>query len=202
VRNGRIIVEDPDSAGAITPPDGTFPWLASLFLRKKAGGGAYFLCSATILTPSILVSAVHCFNNTYKDSDWFVRVGDNFLTKKDPNEQTFQVKKIYRHKDFLSVSSPGGDGRHDIAILVLKTKKIKFDKYVAPICLPNQGFDLDKVRHNHCEIAGWGRQEYNNKNSYPDSIRAARITVGIHIHFQAHTIFCYIFMFPIWSTVI
>ena len=29
----------------------------------------------------------------------------------------------------------------------------------------------------HCEIAGWGMQEYNNTNSYPDSVRAAKITV-------------------------
>lgn len=29
----------------------------------------------------------------------------------------------------------------------------------------------------HCEISGWGMQEYNNTNSYPDSVRAAKITV-------------------------
>ena len=29
----------------------------------------------------------------------------------------------------------------------------------------------------HCEISGWGMQEYNNTASYPDSVRAARIEV-------------------------
>ena len=29
----------------------------------------------------------------------------------------------------------------------------------------------------HCEIGGWGMQEYNNTASYPDSARAARIQV-------------------------
>ena len=34
------------------------------------------------------------------------------------------------------------------------------------------------LKSHHCEIAGWGRQEYNNSATYPDSIRAARIHVG------------------------
>ena len=49
------------------------------------------MCAATILTNRVLVSAAHCFNDRYKDSDWFVRVGDNFMASRDPSEQTFQV---------------------------------------------------------------------------------------------------------------
>ena len=58
------------------------------------------MCSATIVTPSILVSAAHCFNEKYKDNDWFARVGDNFIGKPDPNEQTFQVSLKYSFKTF------------------------------------------------------------------------------------------------------
>ena len=49
------------------------------------------MCAATILTPNVLVSAAHCFNQKWDDSDWFVRVGDNFILKADPSEQTFQA---------------------------------------------------------------------------------------------------------------
>ena len=76
--------------GASSPPEGSFPWLASLFLRQSSGE-AYFMCAATILTSRVLVSAAHCFNERYSDSDWFVRVGDNFMASRDPSEQTFQV---------------------------------------------------------------------------------------------------------------
>ena len=31
----------------------------------------------------------------------------------------------------------------------------------------------------YCEIAGWGMQAYNNTDSYPDSIRAAQIKLGL-----------------------
>ena len=109
------------------PEDGSFPWLASLFLRQSSGE-AYFMCAATILTTRVLVSAAHCFNDRslgnildnsslkiiikyfnrenifcsqysniltcvfrYRDTDWFVRVGDNYMASRDPSEQTFQV---------------------------------------------------------------------------------------------------------------
>ena len=91
-RRGRIIWTDPASAGAEAAPDGSFPWMASLFLRRDTGE-AYFMCAATILSPRVLVSAAHCFSDKYKDEDWFVRVGDNYIVSKDPSEQTFQVTK-------------------------------------------------------------------------------------------------------------
>ena len=61
-RRGRIVWTDEDSAGATQPEDGSFPWLASLFLRQSSGE-AYFMCAATILTTRVLVSAAHCFND-------------------------------------------------------------------------------------------------------------------------------------------
>ena len=49
---------------------------------------------------------------------------------------------------------------------------------VLPICVPQPDYPLHKLYERHCEIAGWGMTEYNNTSSYPDSVRAARITVG------------------------
>jgi len=171
---------DAESQGATTAPDGSFPWLASLFLRQDTGE-AYFMCAATILTPRVLVSAAHCFSSSYRDRDWFVRVGDNYIISKDPSEQTFQVSQIVKHQDFLPLSSPGGDGRNDIALLVIRTREgraMQFDHYVGPACLPGPGTKIKRWEKSHCEIAGWGMQEYNNTNSYPDSIRATKIKVN------------------------
>lgn len=56
---------------------------------------------------------------------------------------------------------------------------VKFGVDVKPICtLPQSEYPLQKLTGFHCEIAGWGMTEYNNTNSYPDSIRAAQISVG------------------------
>jgi len=180
-RRGRIIWSDDDSAGANSAPDGSFPWLASLFLRRETGE-AYFMCAAAIVSDRVLVSAAHCFNDKFKDDDWFVRVGDNFITKDDPSEQTFQVEKIIKHESFVPLSEPGGDGRNDIALLLVRPRKrlrkINFDKYVTPACIPHTYTDLNRWRYSHCEIVGWGMQEYNNTESYPDSVRAATIKVG------------------------
>lgn len=178
-RKGRIIVPDSRSAGAAVAPDGSFPWLASLFLRRESGE-AYFMCAATVLTPTVLVSAAHCFNEKWKDNSWYVRVGDNYIAKVDPSEQTFQVDRILKHSQFVPLSRPGGDGKNDIALLKIRPRKgrtVKFSSYVRPACLPALGSPLSKWRSEHCEIAGWGMQEYNNTSSYPTSVRAAKIKV-------------------------
>lgn len=50
-----------------------------------------------------------------------------------------QVSLIVKHEKFMPLSSPGGDGRNDIALLYIRTrggKGISFDKYVSPACLP------------------------------------------------------------------
>jgi len=180
IRRGRIIIPSSDTAGAISAPSGSFPWLASLFLRRKSGE-AYFMCAATILTPKVLVSASHCFNKKWPDNNWYVRVGDNYIAEDDPDEQTFQVDLVVRHAQFLPLSRPGGDGRNDIALLKIRPRNsryIQFSSYVAPACLPSQGTSLLNYRRGHCEISGWGMMEYNNTASYPDSVRAAAIQVG------------------------
>ena len=46
-----------------------------------------------VLTPTVLVSAAHCFSDRYRDRDWFVRLGDNYMVTRDPSEQTFQVSR-------------------------------------------------------------------------------------------------------------
>ena len=73
-RRGIFIWTEYESQGAHAAAEGSFPWLASLFLRQDSGD-AYFLCVASILTTRVLVSAAHSFNNKYSDKDWFVRVG-------------------------------------------------------------------------------------------------------------------------------
>ena len=43
------------------------------------------------------------------------------------------------HEKFVPLSSPGGDGRNDIALLYIRTRGgrgISFDKFVTPACLP------------------------------------------------------------------
>jgi len=193
-RRGRVVWEDDDSMGAGPSPRGTFPWMVSLFVLLK-NGEALFMCAGTLLTPNIAVTAAHCFTNNEKQTTWFARVGDNYILRSDPEEQTFRVSKIVKHGNFKPLGSgKDGDGRHDIALVIFQPHRsardlygnsnqeeglAKYGKDVKPICvLPQSDYPLNKLTGLHCEIAGWGMTEYNNSNSYPDSVRAARITVG------------------------
>ena len=50
----------------------------------------------------------------------FARVGDNYILKSDPEEQTFRVSKIVKHGNFKPLGSgDDGDGRNDIALVCL-----------------------------------------------------------------------------------
>ena len=58
-----------------------------------------------------------------------------------------QVSLIVKHEQFLPLSSPGGDGRNDIALLVIRTREgrgIQFDKFVSPACLPGRGMKIKR----------------------------------------------------------
>ena len=196
-RKARVVWSDEASMGSAPAPRGTFPWMVSLFVLISGTGEALFMCAGTLLTPNLVVTAAHCFTNNDREDTWFARVGDNYILTPDPEEQTFRVKKIIKHEKFDPLRSDGGvggtgDGRHDIALLVLRPTRaksgnrisehdglVKFGLDVRPVCvLPQSDYPTRKFYNLHCEIAGWGMTEYNNTGSYPDSIRAARISVG------------------------
>lgn len=180
-RRGRIIWGRNNTMGSLPAPRGSFPWMASLFVLYRSGE-ALFMCAATIVNQNHLLTAAHCFTNNKTPEAWFARVGDNFILQHDPSEQTFRVKKIIIHEHFDPLRETGGDGRHDIALVVLQPHSdgsvINYSQDVGPICFPQSDVMLTKLYVNHCEIAGWGMTEYNNTSSYPDSVRGARIQVG------------------------
>ena len=60
---------------------------------------------------------------------------------------TPQISLILKHEKFIPLSSPGGDGRNDIALLYIRTRggrAISFDNYVTPACLPSPGLKLKR----------------------------------------------------------
>jgi len=103
-RRGRIVWEDDDSMGAAVAPKGSFPWMVSLFVLLK-NGEALFMCAGALITPNLAVTAAHCFTNNEKKTTWFARVGDNYILKSDPEEQTFRVSKIVKHGNFKPLGS-------------------------------------------------------------------------------------------------
>ena len=101
--------------------------MASLFMLvpNSEEGVALFMCAGTILTPNVIATAAHCFTGNADNADlWFVRVGDNFILRPEEDEQTFRVRKIVKHHQFKPLSDPQGDGRNDIAIVVLQVLHI------------------------------------------------------------------------------
>jgi len=58
-------------------------------------------------------------------------VGDNYILKSDPEEQTFRVSKIVKHGNFKPLGSgDDGDGRNDIA-LVRVVNALNWKRFIA-----------------------------------------------------------------------
>ena len=96
--------------------DPTLPETWMKCCRELLCYGKYWKELLSLLLCKVLVSAAHCFNENWEDNSWcsnmifllfwkkakwrfqvntliirYVRLGDNYITKKDPSEQTFQV---------------------------------------------------------------------------------------------------------------
>ncbi|ODM97248.1 Limulus clotting factor C, partial [Orchesella cincta] len=115
-----------------------WPWHAALF--KKVNETTYsYICGATLITRSFLMTAAHCVHNNVEGRQpnygiYKVVVGaisSNVLTnRKDPQAQEFSIKNIrvnehYNPKTFEA----------DIALIQLD-KAVLLTEYVRPVCFP------------------------------------------------------------------
>jgi hypothetical protein len=64
-------VEDPASES---------PWVVSIWLSSNQNSNPKFICSGTLISPQIVVSAAHCFQGL-KGSDFYVESGAAVLGK-------------------------------------------------------------------------------------------------------------------------
>ncbi|XP_071530688.1 venom protease-like [Panulirus ornatus] len=143
-RDGRVV-------GGVQTSPGEYPWLVSLFHRRK------LYCSATLVTDRHLITAAHCLKRVTKASMDIVL---GMYNKTNPNEATRQVRKAeqwWAHKDFERRSF-----NNDIGIILLN-ESVTITKYVRPVCLP-ESLDRDYVGEMGI-VAGWGRQSEDGKPS-------------------------------------
>ncbi|KAK2150171.1 hypothetical protein LSH36_419g00023 [Paralvinella palmiformis] len=127
---------------------GEYPWLVSL-----VRGSSHF-CGGMIIDDHWIVTAAHCVKSWWDNNiwDWYrVRVGEYNRLVTDADELTLKIDKVIKHADYSDMTSA-----NDIA-LIKTSKKIVFNEYVKPICLPGANTQLSI--NSDVEIAGWGVTE-------------------------------------------
>ncbi|XP_048197028.1 coagulation factor VII [Perognathus longimembris pacificus] len=136
---GRIV-------GGRVCPKGECPWQAVLLV------GGQLLCGATLLSPSWLVSAAHCFDKIQSWRNVSVVLGEHDLSEVEGTEQARRVAQLILPSKYVA-----GKTDHDIALLRLHRPALLTD-HVVPLCLPEPAFAegaLAAVRFSW--VSGWGQ---------------------------------------------
>ncbi|PVD36148.1 hypothetical protein C0Q70_03121 [Pomacea canaliculata] len=119
---------------------GEYPWQVSLLYNGQ------HLCGGTIIDSQWILTAAHCFDDTYADY-WEVAVGTidiQYLS----STHVHSVSKIYVHGSYVAGQNP-----YDIALMKLTTPLALTGRDVRSACLPEAGEKFDGMV---CTVTGWG----------------------------------------------
>lgn len=163
---GRIKTKDTNNGRA---GFGEYPWQAALL--KKSGGEMVYVCGATLVSDSYLITAAHCVNDievevlTVRLGEWDVRDKTEFY----PHVES-PVSGLYVHPQFYE-----GNLENDIAVIRL-AKRVDFSKYphIAPVCLPPAGADFSSQL---CTITGWGKDGWGSEGEFQAILKETQVPV-------------------------
>eukprot|EP00058_Branchiostoma_floridae_P002187 XP_002587675.1 hypothetical protein BRAFLDRAFT_92719 [Branchiostoma floridae] len=130
---------------------GAWPWQVSLQYW-----GIIHFCGGTLINKRWVLTAAHCVNDGTKPH---VTLGESRLSKNDSTEITIKTKKVFIHPGYGVWYNI-----YDAALLKLK-KRVRFNKYIRPVCVPSQNSPLPPPG-TVCSITGWGatREGGSTKN--------------------------------------
>ncbi|XP_053307831.1 suppressor of tumorigenicity 14 protein [Spea bombifrons] len=136
--------------GGVNADIGEFPWQVSLHTKKDG-----HTCGASLVSPTILISAAHCFQDMqgtrYSDpSLWTAFLGlhdqKQRTTSKDVVERS--IKRIVPHRSFNDYTYD-----NDIAMLELSSP-VTYTDFIQPICIPESSHNFPVGKG--IWVTGWG----------------------------------------------
>lgn len=122
--------------------EGQFTYQAQI-VKNLSGDYPYMVCSGSILSEKVIITAAHCLK--LKESNYYVFVGSPYRYQ----GEKYSIKSFHRHEQYDRISFV-----HDIGLIELKDV-IKFSKDIAPIAI-NRNYIGDNITG---VVSGWGEME-------------------------------------------
>ncbi len=134
---------------------GTWPWLGALYVHLR------FMCGSTIITPTVAITAAHCFQDKKEETKknaqhCFLIAGKHALESTSDADYTIAtINKILIHP-YWKPNLQSYDA--DIAAMIL-THPLQYTKAIQPLCLPDSRENHDDLIGVYGTVAGWGLNE-------------------------------------------
>ncbi|XP_065208512.1 modular serine protease-like [Planococcus citri] len=142
------------------------PWHVAIYNAKKV-----LICGGTIISPYIVLSAAHCFEEdnkpTTNTANYEVvasKVSRNYSITDNRNQKVFKIKEIrFAGKGYFGNTNYN---TADIVALILK-EKLNISATVLPACIDwtGSGTITHPEEDTLGKVSGWGRIEYEGKYS-------------------------------------
>lgn len=129
-----------------------FPWIVSIQSNQPGFLPSHF-CGASIISPTLLLTASHCFlSSPTRMNITFLVLGAHDITIRE--NLNLPIESVIIHPDYDSFFI-----QNDIALIKLRNS-IQFDEKIQPVCLPSRQSSFTNQR---AAVAGWGMIQKNSK---------------------------------------
>uniref|UniRef100_F7AUF7 Transmembrane serine protease 12 n=1 Tax=Monodelphis domestica TaxID=13616 RepID=F7AUF7_MONDO len=152
--------------GGHRAPKGSWPWIVSLQVMTFHNQSKHF-CGGSLIEKRWVITAAHCLEKYRDPQMWRAVVGVNNLYQHPQTSKKIKIDTIIIHPHFISEKYV-----NDIALFHLK-RKVNFNNYIQPICLPFFDFLVNLTRRTRCFISGWGRTK--EKGWYSSYLQEAEV---------------------------
>ncbi|KAM4855386.1 putative threonine protease PRSS50 [Urocitellus parryii] len=143
-----------------------WPWMVSV----RANG--IHVCSGTLIASRWVLAVAHCLT---QHDNYTVMVGSPWIDQIEPSSSNILVLQVIVHRRFRSKRYWSWIGQaNNIGLLKLQ-KKLKYNKYVRPICLP--GLDYALEESSLCTVTGWGSPQANGSGPQFQTIQEKEVVI-------------------------